>query len=159
MIANRALPAHHNPLLTPGSRSPKVIKDARESPDDEVLRVQKKILIVEDQPDLRYLLAMLLSAEGFITFTASDGREGLDIVKNDRPDLIITDINMPNMNGVDMVKRIREMPHGDSIPILVLTAVGSGVTSDALDAGANHALIKPVELEKLINGVKRLLEP
>jgi two-component system chemotaxis response regulator CheY len=121
--------------------------------------VEKKILIVEDQADLRDMLAMLLRVEGFVTVTASDGREGLEAMKKDCPHLIITDINMPNMNGIDMVRMIREMPHCDSIPILVVTAVGSGIASDAIAAGANQALIKPVELEALVNGVKRLLEP
>ena len=121
--------------------------------------MEKKILIVEDQPDLREMLATLLRAEGFMTFTASDGREGLEVFKTSCPDIIITDINMPNMNGVDMVKTVRGMPQCDSIPIMVLTAVGSGVASDAIEAGANQALIKPVGLQTLVNGVKRLLDP
>jgi two-component system chemotaxis response regulator CheY len=123
-----------------------------------MLSVEKKILVVEDQADLREMLAMLLRAEGFNTFTASDGREGLEVIKRECPHLIITDVNMPNMNGVDMVRLVREMPHCDSIPILVLTAVGSGIASDALEAGANQAMIKPVELQTLVNGIKRLLE-
>jgi two-component system, chemotaxis family, chemotaxis protein CheY len=120
--------------------------------------VEKKILIVEDQADLREMLAVLLKAEGFMTFTASDGCEGLEVFKTNCPDLIITDINMPNMNGIDMVKTMREMPHCESIPILVLTAVGSGIASDALEAGANQALIKPVGLQALVSGVKRMLD-
>jgi two-component system chemotaxis response regulator CheY len=126
------------------------------TPFNDLLTVEKKILIVEDQADLREMLATLLRAEGFMIYTASDGREGLEVFKTNCPDLIVTDINMPNMNGVDMVRTVREM-HCDSIPILVLTAVGSGVASDALEAGANQALIKPVELQTLVNGVKRLL--
>jgi two-component system chemotaxis response regulator CheY len=123
-----------------------------------MLPVEKKILIVEDHADLRELLAMLLRTEGFMIFTASDGREGLEVVKKDCPHLIVTDINMPNMNGVDMVRLVREIPQCHSIPILVLTAIGSGIASDALEAGANQAMIKPVELETLVSGIKRLLE-
>lgn len=118
----------------------------------------KKILIVEDHPDLREMLAVLLRAEGFVTYMASDGREGVDLVQQDCPDLIITDINMPNMNGVDMVRQVRMLPGCGMIPILVLTALGSGIASDALDAGANQTMIKPVELEALVKDVKRLLE-
>ena len=117
----------------------------------------KKILVVEDAADARDLLALLLRREGYTVDTASDGREALKHIKLDCPDLIITDINMPHLNGVELIKLVRQLPECNDLPIIVMTAYGSGKASDALEAGADHALKKPLEYDSFIVGINELL--
>ena len=85
-----------------------------------------KILIVEDNPDMRELLAVALKMEGHTVYTADDGREGLKLVHADCPDLILSDITMPNLDGVEMVRCLRQMPECNKVPVLIMSAYGSG---------------------------------
>jgi two-component system cell cycle response regulator DivK len=108
-----------------------------------------KILIVEDKIDSRDLLQLFFTTKGYQVVTASDGNEGLNITQTEKPDLIITDLTMPNGNGVDMIKQIRSEAQIAHIPIGVYTAYGRGFIESAMDAGANEVFTKPVNLEKL----------
>jgi CheY-like chemotaxis protein len=116
-----------------------------------------KILIVDDSPDTREMIAKLLELERFTVVTAEDGRAGLDLAAAECPDLIITDINMPNLDGIEMIKILRSKPLLSNVPIMVITAYGNNFASAALSAGANYALSKPLKLDALIEGIKRLL--
>src|SRR5713226_1023140 len=83
---------------------------------DETIRegeatVPKKILIVDDSEDTREMMAKLLELEAFRVITATDGYAGLSVTTDEHPDLIITDINMPNMNGIEMIKQLRTLPN------------------------------------------------
>ena|ERR1700754_2747178 len=118
----------------------------------------KKILIVEDNLDMRELLHLYLTREGFTVATASDGREGLYMAGAERPDLIITDINMPNLDGLEMIKQLRAQAPFKDLPILVFTAFGINERDDAIRAGANRAVDKPMDFESLIDDVNELLE-
>lgn len=82
----------------------------------------KKILVVEDEPDLRQALAESLKHEGFQVIEASNGEEGLEKAISDHPDLIILDILMPKMNGMEMMKKMRQnSAWGKKVPIIMLT--------------------------------------
>jgi CheY-like chemotaxis protein len=118
----------------------------------------KKILIVEDNPDTRDLLALLLTKQGYTVQTASDGKEGLKLIQADRPDLVITDINMPHISGVELINLARRLPECATLPIIVMTAYGSGKASDALSAGADEAVKKPLDYEAFIDGINELLK-
>ncbi len=118
----------------------------------------EKILVVDDSDDTREMMAKLLELEAFKVITAEDGRVGLRLAEDEQPDLIITDINMPNLNGIEMIKILRENPQFVAVPIMAITAYGSTVASEALAAGANHATTKPVEFDSLIESIKLLLE-
>lgn len=118
----------------------------------------KKILVVEDNLDMRELVHLYLTREGFTVFTASDGREGLYLATAERPDLIITDINMPHINGLELVRQLRSQPEFKDLPILVFTAFGFVERDNAISAGATRAIDKPMDFESLINDVNEMLE-
>jgi two-component system, OmpR family, alkaline phosphatase synthesis response regulator PhoP len=116
-----------------------------------------KILVVDDSSDVRDLLSWMLATSGFQVITAEDGLSGLTMAEAERPDLIITDISMPRLDGIEMIIRLRKQLQFSKVPILVISAYGSGITGDALDAGADEAMHKPVDFNSLINHVNQLL--
>jgi CheY-like chemotaxis protein len=116
-----------------------------------------KILVVEDHSDSREMLTTILEGEGFSIISAQDGQAGLDMVKSERPDLIITDLNMPDMDGVEMIARLRAEPEFFNIPVLVLSGRGVGLSQDAVRAGADVAIHKPIEVASFLRLVKNLL--
>jgi len=118
-----------------------------------------KILVVEDNLDTREFIHLHLITEGFDVALASNGQEGLYLSTVEHPDLIITDIEMPGIDGIEMIKRLRAQSETQNLPILVLTAFGKEVMDNAVRAGANRAIAKPVLLDELINDVRELLEP
>ena len=117
-----------------------------------------KILIVDDDADQRDFLAVLLNLEGFEVALAQDGRQAIEQVQRDCPDLIISDIEMPHIDGITMVKVLRDLPECHDIPILTLSAYGSGNLKMAMRAGANQAMRKPVEIDSLIGTIHTLLD-
>jgi CheY-like chemotaxis protein len=123
----------------------------------EKLKVPKKILIVDDSEDTREMMAKLLELEAFTVITAKDGYAGLSVTADEHPDLIITDINMPNMNGIEMIRQMRKLPNIGGIPIMAITAYGNGVAQEALDAGADSATTKPIQFGALIAEIRELL--
>ena len=125
---------------------------------EEAPAVTEKILVVDDSDDTREMMAKLLELESFTVVTAEDGCIGLDVAAMERPDLIITDINMPNLNGIEMIKMLRKQPEFGRVPILAITAYGSSVADEAIEAGADRATTKPIEFETLIDGIKQLLK-
>jgi CheY-like chemotaxis protein len=124
---------------------------------EESQTVTEKILVVDDSDDTREMMAKLLELESFTVVTAEDGCAGLDAAASERPDLIITDINMPNLNGIEMIRMLRKQPEFGRVPILAITAYGSSVADEAIEAGADRATTKPIEFETLIDGIKQLL--
>ena len=117
----------------------------------------EKILVVDDSDDTREMMAKLLELEAYRVITAEDGLVGLNKAETEQPDLIITDINMPNLNGIEMIKLIRNQSPVREVPILAITAYGSTVAAEALAAGADRATTKPIEFDSLIEGIKQLL--
>ncbi len=117
-----------------------------------------KILVVDDSDDTREMMAKLLELESFTVVTAEDGNAGLDTADSERPDLIITDVNMPRMNGIEMIRRLREQEGFATVPIMAITAYGNGVAKEALAAGANRAATKPIQFNALVMEIKELLE-
>lgn len=117
----------------------------------------KSILIVEDDADAREVLSLILNAEGFSVLTAEDGQQALELVNEARPDLIITDIQMPNIDGIELIKRMRSRFESRSVPIVVMSAFGSGMTRDALKAGADRSTPKPMHVRSLLDLIRQLL--
>jgi len=116
-----------------------------------------KILVVDDSDDTREMMTKLLELESFTVITAEDGRAGLNKAYSELPDLIITDINMPNLNGIEMIRMLREHPGVGGVPIMAITAYGQTVATEALAAGADRAATKPIEFTSLMHGIKQLL--
>ena len=117
----------------------------------------EKILVVDDSDDTRDMMSKLLEMESFSVVTAEDGYAGLRIAAAERPDLIITDINMPNLNGIEMIKQLRKRPGFERVPIMAITAYGNGVAKEALDAGADRAATKPIQFTSLTVEIRELL--
>jgi DNA-binding response OmpR family regulator len=118
--------------------------------------MKKKILIVEDDSDLLAGLCWMLSNEGFDAIGVEDGDKGLHQAIDDPPDLIIVDIYLPELDGVEMIKLLRKQPEFAATPIVVLSAFPNDITR-AIAAGANSAIPKPVDREMLIRIVRNLL--
>lgn len=121
--------------------------------------IEGPILVVEDMPQIRGLLEVTLSFEGYPVVTVNDGQEALDKIKEIRPALIITDILMPNMDGFAMVYNIRKNPDTRDIPIVFLSA--TYVTKEdkdfALSLGALKFLEKPVDTAEFLLTIGELL--
>lgn len=121
-------------------------------------RSQRTILLAEDHADSREMLAVMLEMDGYRVVRAQDGLEALDLAKADQPDLIITDVNMPRMNGIDLIRAIRSAENGLAVvPIVAITAYGSSFCLEARDAGADEALSKPLGYENVQEIVNNLL--
>ena len=116
-----------------------------------------KILIVDDNPDVLSLTACMLKMSGFNVMTAEDGMLGLEIAEAELPDLIITDISMPHLDGIQMISRLRDQSKFSRVPILVISAHGSAMTTEALRAGANEAMHKPLDFDSFISHINNLL--
>ncbi len=119
----------------------------------------KKILIVEDELPLLKILTDKLSSEGFIIIGAKDGKEGLEFALKEAPDLILLDIMMPIMNGMEMLSRLRSNPTGQKIPVILLTNLGETSTVlEAKELNIEDYLIKSnLKLEDVVKIVKEKL--
>lgn len=119
--------------------------------------MSKTILVVEDNNDSRELIHVLLTKMGFTVLDALDGREGLYKAHSEHPDLIITDIGMPNLDGIGMIRELRAQSYFEDLPIVALTSYGKKQREEAMKAGANLVLRKPSVFESLVDAVKELL--
>jgi DNA-binding response OmpR family regulator len=116
-----------------------------------------KILVVEDNPDSRNLLHFLLTTKGFNASTAVDGAEGFYMAKVEKPDLVITDLMMPNVDGIELIKQIRAEPEIATVPVLVYTAYSTESVEPAIEAGANKSFYKPVNLDEMLDYINEIL--
>lgn len=123
----------------------------------EAIQRKKKILVIDDNIYIRDVLARLLEYEHFNVVLAEDGRAGLDRAIQEHPDLIITDFNMPHLNGADTIKLLREQPDFGSVPIISITAYGQDAAQQTLEAGADRTMIKPLEPDALLAIIHELL--
>jgi two-component system response regulator AtoC len=107
-----------------------------------------KVLVVDDEPEAVELLVEFLSSKGYEILTATSGEEALRRVREDRPHLVLLDIRMPKMNGIEVLKRIREID--PEMGIIMVTAVNEeDVGRQALELGAFDYIVKPLDLKYL----------
>ncbi len=117
-----------------------------------------KILIVEDIPDMVNMLQMLLEHQGYDYIVAKNGKEAVDMADYQLPDLILLDIMLPKMDGLEAARLIRQNPKTHSIPILAVTAkVFPQDREECLQYGCNDHLAKPFTLEELASKIEKLL--
>src|SRR4030042_146819 len=120
--------------------------------------MSKKILIVEDNPQNMRLIEMALSAESYTLLEATNGEEALEVAKKERPDLIIMDIQLPKMSGLEVTRKLREISEFSRTPIIAITAYAmKGDKEKALDAGCNAYLSKPISARDLPNLIAKML--
>lgn len=114
-----------------------------------------RILVVDDEPNIIATIAPLLRARGYEVFAAMSGRAALDAVDRDKPDLLVLDLGLPDIDGADVCRRVRDT---SKIPILVLSARGAeGDKVKALDAGADDYVTKPFGTEELLARIRAAL--
>lgn len=116
-----------------------------------------KILVVEDNVDSCAYLARLLELKGYTVATAKDGMEALHEIEKYNPDLIVSDIMTPRVDGIQMLRALRSIPKYKNIPVLMISAFGSGNLQEALKAGANEAMRKPLDFDKFFSSLTELL--
>jgi len=118
-----------------------------------------KILIVEDNSDLAELLAIYLRSAGFETLQAGNSAQGISKALVERPDLVITDLHLPDMTAVEATIILKQDPMTCTIPIIVLTATTVREwRNKALDAGVAEYLIKPISPTDLTNAVRKIIQ-
>jgi len=118
-----------------------------------------KVLVVEDSPTMRQLIVFALKRiRGFQIVEANDGVDGLKKLSADKFDMILTDINMPIMDGLKLVSMVRNDPNYKETPIIVITTEGANEDRErALALGANEYITKPIQTMQILETVKRLM--
>jgi len=120
--------------------------------------LKEKILIVEDNPQNMKLYEMILSAKGYTLLKAIDGEEALDMAIRKHPDLILMDIRLPGMNGLEVTKKLRENSAFSHTPIIAITAYAmKGDKERAIEAGCNAYLAKPFNIHELTGMIAEML--
>ena len=118
----------------------------------------KTILIVDDSATIRQQLQSLLEEHGFTVTQAEDGQQGVARAEEAPVDMMIVDVNMPNMNGIQMVEEVRKQSHHRDTPIFMLTTESTkGVMAMGKQAGATAWFVKPFRPEMLLKGIRRVL--
>ena len=116
------------------------------------------VLVVDDDPVILKLLEVNFEMEGFVVLTAKDGIEGIERARNDRPDLVISDIMMPKKSGLELVEELKGDPATEAIPVILLSAKAQAADQrEGLDAGADDYVTKPFEPLDLVDRVNRLI--
>lgn len=111
--------------------------------------MSKTILIVDDYADIRTMMKVLIEMAGYKVLEAHDGYAALEAARENRPDLILMDIAMPGMNGITAAQQIRAFEHCTETPMIAVTAYGSIYEEEALNAGFNEVIPKPLEFEEI----------
>jgi CheY-like chemotaxis protein len=123
----------------------------------KVISDKRRVLIVEDDRITRMLIKLLLEREGYEVLEGENGQQGVEIANREHPDLLITDLLMPGMDGYEAIERIRRDLSLSTLPVMVLTAEdGPGIEERVLELGADDYLIKPFEPQILISRVKAM---
>ncbi|WP_274648511.1 response regulator [Paenibacillus humicola] len=109
---------------------------------------KKKVLIVDDQNGIRVLLMEVFSSEGYETFQASNGKLALEIVRNDAPDLVLLDMKIPGMDGLEILKHVKAI--NKEIKVIMMTAYGElDMIKEATDHGALMHFTKPFDIDEM----------
>ena len=119
---------------------------------------KKKILIVDDEPDILRLISLRLRKLGYDVLTAVDGKEALDAIRNENPDLVLLDLLIPFMNGAEVCEQVKNDKTLKHIPIILFTAHGDTMAAEKTKKlGAEDYIVKPFVLEELTDKVKEIL--
>ena len=117
----------------------------------------KTVLTVDDSRTMRDMLMLALKDAGYRVVQAEDGVHGLEVLQAESPDIVITDINMPRMDGFGFIEGMRADPHHKATPVLVLTTESDAAKKQrARDAGATGWIVKPFDPAKLVDAVRRV---
>ena len=119
-----------------------------------MLQEKKQVLIVDDEPNLRKILSAQLSRDGYDVLVAEDGEKGLEILRENHIDLVVTDLKMPKMDGMQLLRSALELD--PTLPVVMITAHGTVDTAvEALKLGAFDYLTKPFDPDALLAAIRR----
>ena len=121
--------------------------------------MSRKIVVVDDDKVTLTMLQMVLFKHGFQVLAAEDGQKGLELAQKERPDVLITDMLIPKIDGLNLCKKIKEMPELKNTKVIVITAVYKGIPfrHEAQEFGADGFIEKPVDTKELISKIEALL--
>jgi len=128
------------------------------SPAETATEVDR-ILVVDDLPDNYILLQTLLESEGYQVEVVDSGQAALESVASHPPDLVLLDVMMPEMNGFEVIRRIRQNREIPFIPILLVTGYSEPTPADGFDVGADGFIRKPIDFDDLRNRIRAILQP
>jgi len=119
----------------------------------------KKILVVDDEPDVASLLTLMLKSQGYDVITARDGQEALEKARNQNPDLILLDVMLPKMDGYKVARMLKFDENFSHIPIILLTAkIQEKDRQTGMEMGANDYVTKPFDTALLLSKIKAILQ-
>lgn len=119
--------------------------------------MSQRILIAEDQEDARILFKLILETEGYEVSTATNGQTAYEEFLRQPPDLLITDISMPEMDGLALIRAVKRTPQGTALPVILITAFGEGRLKHLHPLGVERVLEKPIEPQELAQTVREML--
>ena len=120
--------------------------------------MQKTILVVDDSESLRQVVSIALSGEGYLVLQAKDGLDGLSMLDGRKVHLIISDVNMPNMNGIDFVKQLKTLPKYKFTPVIMLpTENQQYLMEESRKAGAKAWMVNPFKPDEMLQAVGKIL--
>jgi two-component system chemotaxis response regulator CheY len=121
--------------------------------------MERTILIAEDSASMRQLISFTLKGAGFNVIESEDGRDAIDKINGQKVDMVISDLNMPNVNGIELLKQLRADPTFKFTPVVMLTTESqASLVVEAKMAGVSGWIIKPFDPGKLIDTVKKFLK-
>lgn len=118
----------------------------------------KKILIVEDNEDTRSFMKYLIESYGYQAIEAADGIEAIDKFKKHQPDIVLMDISLPTVGGLTATKAIREVDATGKVPIIAVTAFGKSYREQAIEAGCNDLISKPLDFDVIHPIIEKYLK-
>ncbi len=118
----------------------------------------KRVLVVDDNDNNRYLIRFILEKNGFEVIEATGGVEGVELAVRDKPDLVLMDIQLPDIDGIEATRRIRTSEANGSIPIIAITSFAMpGDREKVLAAGCNGYISKPIDVDGFITEIEKVL--
>jgi len=121
--------------------------------------VPVKVLIIDDAVHIRRLITRMLEQNNFVALEAADGLQGLQALREQKPDVVTCDISMPHMDGFEFLAAVKQDPETQSVPIIIITAVGQEEeTTKAIEMGASACLTKPFSSSNLLETIQTLLD-
>ncbi len=118
----------------------------------------KKALVIEDNEDNMKLITFILEKNGYSTIRAENGKTGIELALHERPDFILLDIQLPDIDGLEVLKEIRGSEIDGSIPIIAITSFAMGGDREKmLEAGCNGYIEKPIDPENIINRIREII--
>ena len=119
--------------------------------------MSKKILIVDDEPDLVRVTSFRLKKMGYNVSVGTDGNQALSLIESERPDLVLLDLRLPEIDGLEACRRVKADPKLKDIPIILFTASTNEINENVKTCGADGYLIKPFNQEQLTAELKKFL--